>query len=207
MRRVTIAILIAAGTFAQTARAQKNELSGIIGRTFISDQGIQGSTGLDNLLRFGNGLTVEANYARHVMSTDLFSLSLEVPFVLNVDEDLHAPSPNSVPESYRSYIVTPAARVNLFPDTAVSPWVSGGGGFVHYSESSSLLSGGTNPGKTGSNTGALEIGAGLDVKLYASFRLRGEVRDFWTGVPQLGVNAGKSHQHNYLVGGGIVWNF
>ena len=34
--------------------------------------------------------------------------------------------------------VTPAARVNLFPTTAVSPWVSFGGGFGHISQSKAL---------------------------------------------------------------------
>jgi hypothetical protein len=45
------------------------------------------------------------------------------------------------------------------------------------------------------------------VKIFRSFRLRGEVRDFYTGVPKLNVNTGKSRQHSFFVGGGVVWNF
>jgi hypothetical protein len=45
------------------------------------------------------------------------------------------------------------------------------------------------------------------VKLIKKFSLRGEVRDFWSGVPQLNIDTGKSRQHNYLVGGGVVWHF
>ena len=37
--------------------------------------------------------------------------------------------------------------------------------------------------------------------------LRGEARDFNSGVPQLNVDTGKSRQHNYFVGGGVVWRF
>ena len=207
MKRITLAVFLAACTVVPSAMAQKNEVTGIIGRTFISDQGIQGSNSFDNDLRFGNGLTFEANYARRVMGTEVFSLSLEVPFVVNIDQDIHAALPNEVPESYKSFMATPAARLNLFPTTAVSPWFSGGGGFAHFSESSNLLFVGTNTGKRGTTTGALELGAGLDIKLFKSFSLRGEFRDFWTGVPQLNVNTGKSHQHNYLVGGGLVWHF
>lgn len=207
MKRITLAVFLAACTVVPSAMAQKNEVTGIIGRTFISDQGIQGSNSFDNDLRFGNGLTFEANYARRVMGTEVFSLALEVPFVVNIDEDIHAALPNEVPESYKSFMATPAARLNLFPTTAVSPWFSGGGGFAHFSESSNLLFVGTNTGKRGTTTGALELGAGLDIKLFKSFSLRGEFRDFWTGVPQLNVNTGKSHQHNYLVGGGLVWHF
>lgn len=207
MKRLTLAVFLAACSVVPTAMAQKNELGGTIGRTFISDQGIQGSTSFDNLLRFGKGLTFEGDYARRFMVTPIFSLAAEVPFVLNIDEDLHAQIPNRIPESYKSFYVTPAARVNFFPTTAVSPWVSFGGGFAHYSESSNLLFGGKNPGKTGTTTSAVEMGAGLDVKVFKNFSLRGEFRDFWTGVPQLNVNTGKSHQHNYLVGGGLVWRF
>ena len=60
--------------------------------------------------------------------------------------------------------------------------------------------------KQGPQPGQFTVG-GLDVKLFKNLRLRGEVRDFWTGVPQLNVNTGKSHQHNYLVGAGVVWHF
>ena len=208
MKRFTLAVFLAACTIVPTAMAQqKNEVTGIVGRTFISDQGIPGAPSFDSLLRFGKGLTFEGDYARRFLVTPIFALSAEVPVVLNIDEDVHAALPNRVPESYKSFFVTPAGRVNFFPTTAVSPWVSFGGGFAHYSESSNLLFGGKNPGKTGTTTSAVEMGAGLDVKVFKNFSLRGEFRDFWTGVPELIVNTGKSHQHNYLVGGGLVWRF
>jgi len=89
LKPLTIAALLAVCTSVTPAAAQKNELSGILGRTFISDQGIQGAPSYDPDLRFGKGLTFEANYARRVIGTDLWSLALEVPFVMNPDEDLH----------------------------------------------------------------------------------------------------------------------
>ncbi len=126
--------------------------------------------------------------------------------MLNPDEDLHA-AQNVVPKQYFSFFVTPAARLNVFPDAGLSPWISFGGGFGHFSESSTLVLGGPNPGKTGTNTGVLQVGVGLDVKIVRGFSLRGEARDFWSGVPQLNVDSGKSRQHNIFVGGGVVWHF
>lgn len=205
LKQLMVAVLVSGCAFVAHATAQKNELSGLVGRTFVSDQTITGSTFTDNKLRFGNGLSFEVNYARRVMSAGFFSLALEVPFVFNPDEDLHAAS--SVPESYRSYFVTPAARVNLFPDVAVSPWASVGGGVGHFSESSTLLFGGKNPSKTGSTTGVFQAGVGLDVRLLHRFSLRGELRDFWSGAPQVNVNTGKSRQQNLFAGAGIVWHF
>ena len=206
LKHLIIGALVALCTFVTQATAQKNELSGILGRTFISNQGIQGAPSYDPELRFGNGLTFEVNYARRVVDAGLFSLALEVPFVVDPVEDLHA-AQNLIPKQYSSFFVTPAARLNAFPDQAVSPWVSLGGGFGHFSESSTLEFGGANPGKTGTTTGVLQAGLGLDVRLSGHFSLRGEGRDFWSGVPQLDVNTGKSRQHNIFAGGGIVWHF
>jgi hypothetical protein len=52
-----------------------------------------------------------------------------------------------------------------------------------------------------------QIGLGLDVHLLSSLSVRGQVRDFYSGVPELNVDTGKSRQHNYFVGGGVVWHF
>jgi hypothetical protein len=206
LKHLTIGALVAVCTFVAQAAAQKNELSGILGRTFISDQGIPGAPSYDPNLHFGNGLTFEVNYARRVMGAGLFSLALEVPFVVDPVEDVHS-AQEVTPKQYSSFFVTPAARLNVLPDLAVSPWVSFGGGFGHFSESSTLEFGGPNPGKTGTTTGVLQAGLGLDVRLSGHFSLRGEGRDFWSGVPQLDVNTGKSRQHNIFAGGGIVWHF
>jgi hypothetical protein len=206
LTNLTIATVVMVCIIGAPAAAQKNELSGILGRTFISDKGVQGAPSYDPNLRFGKGLTFEVNYARGLMGGALASIAVEVPFVVNPDEDLHA-AQNLIPEKYSSYFVTPAARLNLFPQTAVSPWVSFGGGVGHFSEASTLEFGGKNPGKVGTTTGVVQAGVGLDVKLAGRFSLRGEARDFWSGLPQLNVNTGNSRQHNVLVGVGIVWHF
>jgi hypothetical protein len=203
LKHLTAATVLAVCTFVTHASAQQNELSGLIGRTFISDQGITGGTFFDNNVHFGKGLTFEVNYARRVLAPGLASLSLEVPVVVNWDEDLNSDA-LQIPKSFKSYFVTPSARLNVFSNSAVSPWVSLGGGIGRFSESSTQVSG---AGKTGTTTGALQAGLGLDVRLIGRFSLRGEVRDFWSGVPQLNVNTGKTRQHNVFVAGGIVWHF
>jgi hypothetical protein len=210
VKRSTIAVLLAAYLvclISQRALAQKNEVSGLIGRTFISNQGIIGSTSFDPNVHFGNGTTIEINYARRFLGTNLYSLAVEVPFIWNPDEDLHAATPTLVPEGYASYVVTPSARVNLFPEVGLSPWVSFGGGFSHIGTSSRTSDGLLNPNSTGTNSGVLQVGAGFDVKLIKAFRLRLAVRDYWSGVPQLNVDTGKNRQHNFLVAGGVVYRF
>jgi hypothetical protein len=191
---------------ASNARAQKNEFTAIIGRTIVSDQGVTGALSSDNLLHSGKGLTVEANYGRRLLGLGIAGLTFEVPFAVNFGEKVHFDS-NLVPRDYKSFFVTPSIRANLFPGSGLSPWASVGGGFGHFMENSTLEFGGPNPGPKGTTTGVLQIGGGIDVKLFRSFSVRGQVRDFYSGVPQLNVDTGKSRQHNLFVGGGIVWHF
>ena len=192
------------------AQDEANQLAGIVGRTFISDQGIAGAIAPNNLIRSGAGISFEVNYSHRFFGTAIYSVSGEVPAVFNLDEDLD--SGNVVPAGYKQIFVTPAVRVNLFPSTAVSPWVSLGGGFGHFSQSKNLLFYGTNPGSS-STTGVLQGGFGLDVNPFQRPRLRRfgfrlDVRDFWSGTPNFPLApTGKSRQHNYFVGGGVVWHF
>ena len=203
-----LAIMIVMLGTSANAQEEKNELTGILGRTFISDQGIHGINAppINPFVRSGKGFTFEINYARNLILTPVFSISAEVPAVFNLDEDIGSGG-DVVPPDYRQIFVAPSARLNLFPATAVSPWVSLGAGFAHFSEAKNLLFGGTNPGGS-STSGVIQGGVGLDVRIWHRFALRGEVRDFWSGTPDLPLaNTGKTRQHNYFVGAGVVWHF
>ncbi len=209
MRRLIIALL-AMFLLAQSGIAQqKNQLAVMFGRTFVGHQTVPGANFVGNSVAFGAGPSVEADYSRLIRPGDLVSLFLEVPVLLNLDEDLNY-GMNVVPMDYRSYFVTPSARFTFFPNVPITPWVSVGGGFGRFSESSRLEFGGPNPGAKGSTTGIFQVGAGLDVRLWRSLRsfsVRGEARDFYSGVPQLNLNTGKSRQNNLFVGVGLVWHF
>ena len=210
-KRFCVAVLMLATTLAVTAVAQdeRNEIGGILGRTFISNQGIQGAAFYPPIIAFGKGLTVEGEYARRFTVTPIWALSAEALIAYNHDIDLNAGNYGNavVPTDLKSLFVTPAARVNFFPTTAVSPWVSVGAGFGHFTQSKTLVYGGTNPGT--STTGAvIEGGLGLDVKVWKKLSMRGEVRDFWSGEPDFPLApTGKSRMHNFFVGGGAYWRF
>jgi opacity protein-like surface antigen len=204
---ITVLCLFTVLTASATAQ-EKNEIGGVIGRIFISDQGIQASIP-DPTIHSGKGLSFGGEYARRFLVTPIFSLSGEAVGIYNTDEDLNAGGTNNavVPTNYKQLFITPAARLNLFPSTAVSPWVSFGGGFAHFSQGNMLDFGGTNPGKS-TTSGVLEGGVGLDVKLVGSVYIRGEARDFWSGEPDFPLApTGKTRQHNYFVGGGVFWRF
>jgi hypothetical protein len=210
-KRLGIAVLLMAIGSARSAVAQgeKNELGGDIGRIFISDQGIQNATYFDPVIHSGKGLTFDVNYARHLIVLPVWALSAEVLFAYNHKELVNAGAYgfSVVPQGYKQTFVTPAARLNLFPTTAVSPWVDFGAGFAHYTESSELLYGGANPGKDTSSA-AIEAGVGLDVRVWKTISMRGGVHDFWAGEPDYPLApTGRSRQHNYFVFGGAFWRF
>jgi opacity protein-like surface antigen len=201
-----VVILLAVSVAAQD---EKNEIGGILGRTFVSDQGIQNANYFDPIIHYGDDLSFEGEYAYRFWVTPIYSIAGEVAAMDNPKSRLNAGQyPVSVvPTSIHSFFITPAARVNLFPTTAVSPWVSVGAGFGHFSESSTLVYGGTSPGKS-TTSATIEGGLGLDVKVWRKLVMRGEVRDFWSGEPDFPLApTGHSRQHNYFVGGGAFWRF
>jgi hypothetical protein len=164
-----VAVLAVAAIFAISAVAQdeKNEVGGLLGRTFISDQGIQNATYFDPIIHSGKSLTIQGEYARRFWVTPIYSVSAEGLFVYAWDVDLNAGEygHSVVPSDLKKLFITPAARVNLFPTTAVSPWISFGAGFGHISQNDQLIYGGTNPGKS-TTSAVIEAGFGLDVKVW-----------------------------------------
>jgi hypothetical protein len=203
---LTVVTMLAASAVGQD---EKNELGGILGRTFISNQGITGGTYPNTIIAFGKGLSFDVEYARRFLVTPIYSVSAEAVLMYNKDEDINGGAYlfAVVPSQLSELFVTPAARLNLFPTTAVSPWVSLGAGFGHIGQSSMLIYGGANPGKS-STSAVIEGGLGLDVKVWRKLSIRGEVRDFWSGEPDFPLApTSKSRMHNYFVGGGAFWRF
>ncbi len=201
-------LLLVAGSTITAAQEQKNEVAGTVGRTFISDQTVPNTSFFDNTVHFGKSTSFEINYARKFRSYRWGDLSFEVPAIFNPDEDINY-GLNQVPKQYSSVFITPSARVKLIPDLAFSPWVSFGGGIGHFVASKDLVFFGKNTGHRIKTTGVLQGGVGMDVRLpkFHSVRFRVEVRDDWSGVPPINVDTGKTRQHNYYVGGGIVYRF
>jgi hypothetical protein len=114
---------------------------------------------------------------------------------------------HGIPNDIGAVFLTPSVRVNIFQDEGVSPWVSVGGGYGRFWESSNEEFYGTNPGPTGTNTGVVQFGAGLDIWVWKHWGFRGEARDFYSGEPAVNVDTNRSRMHNYYVGAGVVHRF
>ena len=202
-----VAVLVSLVCLIPHASAQeKNELTAVIGRTFVSDHAPIDTNTPGALLTSKAGLSLEANYGRHLIDLGLIGLTAEVPFVVNFGEDVHY-NLNLLPRNYKSFFATPSLRANIFPGSGLSPWVSAGGGVGYFKSNSTLEFGGPNPNHIGKTTPFFQAGVVLDFKLFSHVSVRGEARDFFSGVPPLNVDIGKGRQHNFFVGGGAVWHF
>jgi hypothetical protein len=208
MRRIVGAaiLLLIAGTVLV---AQKNEIAGTIGSSFISDKTVPNTSFFDNTVHSGRGLSFNISYSRVFHRFKWGSLSAEIPVLVNPDEDLNYGA-NQIPEGYSSFFLTPAVRVRVLDGYAFHPWISVGGGLGHFAASKELVFGGLNPGNRIKTTGVLAGGVGFDVPLGGKFHttlFRFEARDNWSGVAPLNVNTGNTRQHNLYVGGGLVFPF
>jgi hypothetical protein len=201
-KRLVVVLLVALTLLATNAVAQSNQVAGIIGRNFISEQSV---TGAGDKIRFGHGLTYEANFSHNLLGLGIVAVGVEVPFVFTPTTNVKFSSFNAVPKDFSAYYITPAAKATLFPTTAFNPWVSVGGGVAHYSPNSTLQFGGTNPSSSG-NSGVFEVGVGLDVRILGPFKLRGEFRDFNTKEAPLNLNTNNRYSY-FFAGGGLVFSF
>ena len=193
---VPVLVLIA------SASAQVNEVSITAGRTFVSTQTVR-TTGLP--VHFGNEESVEFNYGRFLKNFRVFGLYAELPVAIypRMDVNYHL---GTTPKDIGALFVTPSVRVNVFSGDSVTPCVSVGGGYGRFREAPVTLYNNRNA-SSGSNTGVVQFGAGLDVWVWHTWGGRFEARDFYSGTPALNVDTGRSRQHNYYVGVGVMHRF
>jgi hypothetical protein len=208
-------LVVALGLAAKTTVAvaqdtePKNELAVTIGRTFISDQRVPNTNFFDNTVHSGKGLSFDFLYARQLKFFGLGAVGVELPVIYNPDEDLNY-GLNVIPKQYSSLFATPALRVSFVRNFFISPWVSLGGGVGYFAASKDAVFFGPYTGHRIKATRVMHGGIGFDVpfpwKLH-DFVFRFEARDNWSGVPPINVDTGRTRQHNYFVGGGVVSRF
>ena len=160
----------------------------------------------------GNSFAVGAQYDGRILHVPLMQLYVDVPFVVATKSTFSEPStvfcpittPNcSLQNSYRSFFVTPGLKLKFgAPLVPFQPYVVAGVGVAHYNIPNSNFF-----GNNSSNKAAFEVGAGMDVKVVPFFSLRGEVRDFINGTPDIGAITQTGRQHNIVPQVGLVFRF
>jgi hypothetical protein len=183
--------------------AQKNEITLSLGGTPSQSPGFRSPTA--GTAQTSADISLGANYGHCFLDAGAASLYGEIEFVALPNRSLAATTA-TVPQNYASLYVTPGVRLKILPSSRLSPWVATGGGYALYEQSARLSNGQSTTNKFLSR-GVFDFGGGLDYRLYRFIGLRGEVRDFLSGNPNLNVALSSSTQHNVVASGGISVRF
>jgi len=201
-------LLLVVATIAGPVRAQNQEQTQNQDLTF-SLGGIPGQTRRFQFSPSAAEISADrsfgVNYGHRFTRARMASLYGEIEFAAIPNRSLTA-STATVPQDYASLYLTPGLRLKLFPGSRFSPWGAIGGGYALY-EASAHLSNGQNMTNKLLNRGVFDYGGGLDYRLFRFIGLRGEVRDFFSGNPNLNVALNSSTEHNVVASGGITLRF
>lgn len=124
------------------------------------------------------------------MNAHVAQLHFELPILGTPTRTLEV---GTLRQDFSTVFVTPGVRLSASLPF-FSPFVSAGGGFAHYSGSSTLGS---------STVAAFQVGGGVDLSTpIPLMNFRTEVREFHTGTPNFSVG-----QNNVFAGAGLVLKF
>lgn len=171
------------------AFAQKNEFSVTAGGQFPNNS------------EFNSGASwaVGASFAHRIFHAPLASLYWEIPVVGAPQSVMKAPFQTT----YSSLFVTPGLKVKFAPELPISPWLAAGVGVARYHNSANA-----NFSDQTSTKAVFDLGGGIDWKIAPFVSARIEVRDFYSGLPDIASASGLSgKQHNVVPQAGLVFRF
>ena len=198
------AILFVILLSANVTLAQKHEIAVTSGALRTGDHDI--ILPRPGFLRTGTGLTFEVSYAQRFFDGRVAALYFEIPFVVTPRTEIDSSNALS-PRSYSTIFITPGIKLKLLPGLKYSPYAVAGVGYARFNESETSVDDLPNTGDRGTSRAAVNIGGGIDVRVFPYVSLRGEVRDFYSGKPQFNAELLGDRQHNFMVSAGIVFRF
>jgi hypothetical protein len=193
LKRLIPALFAVVLALSLSASAQKNELALTVGGYFPAHA----------TLDVNAAPVIEGSFAHRIYSVPMAALYVELPVAKTFDADIASTHSN-----YSALFVAPGLKLKLAPSFPVSPWVAVGGGVAHFSANAALA--GVTSGKT-SNSGVVDFGSGVDMKVAPFISVRGQVRDYYSSSLKsafsLQLPTASDRQHNIVVSGGLVLRF
>lgn len=170
------------------ANAQAHELAITVGGQFPSN----------NQFDSGTSFAVGASYAGRIFHLPLASLYFELPVVVGPKSVTRLPSRSN----YSSLFITPGLKLKFAPEFPISPYLAGGIGYARFHQDAA-----TTVSAQTLNKDVYDIGGGLDFKIAPFVSWRGEVRDFYSGLPNFNSLPDTGRQHNIVAQTGLVLRF
>jgi hypothetical protein len=182
------ALLLTLWLMGLGAHAQNNELAVTIGGYFPVNSPISASA----------AFAVGGSFARRFASFPLASLYVEVPVFDTFNSTSSLSQLITGNPRYSALFVTPGLKLKVAPEFFLSPYILAGAGVAHFSTHTSA--------SNSNNSATLEVGGGLDVKVFPFISARFDVRDFYSGNPDFAVNF-TQRQNQLLTSVGLVFRF
>ena len=170
------------------ASAQSHELALTVGGQFP----------YNNQFDSGASFAVGATYAGRIIHVPLAALYFELPVVVGPKSVLRLPSRSN----YSSLFITPGLKLKLAPELPISPYFVGGIGYARFHQDSNALVAAQTVNKE-----VFDFGGGVDFKIAPFVSWRGEVRDFYSGLPSFNSLPDNGRQHNVVAQTGLVLRF
>ena len=215
-------VLLAAGTasFSQTQSGApptdtstptaetRNEFYGLFGKAYVPDKKIQPNGGFNTSpLSFQSPSAYEAGLAHQFgtfLGRDLF---LDIPIAVIPSISLNKASGGNPSSNYSAVFFTPGLRLMFRQGSKIRPWVAVGAGAAHLEGGDTLLDGSTNFKSRILTTYAFEFGGGVDYRFNRRVSFRGQIRDFITASPPVGVTQTQGFSNHFPYSGGVVFHF
>ena len=166
--------------------AQSNEVSATIGGQFIS-----------GTYDFGHSGVFALNPAHRLANAEAAELYVEVPLTWTFKNTRDDPAAD-LRDHYSGFFFTPGLKLKVLPQLPVSPYGFVGVGLAHFHDSDT---------GQGSYENVIDYGAGVDWKVLPLLSVRGELRDYNSGVPRLGFPNPGSRQQNVMATVGVALHF
>jgi hypothetical protein len=201
--RLILFALLGFFALALPLRAQKQDLTlslgGFAGQARGFNSPTTGRVDISADKNFG------VNYGYRLLHSNALALFGELEFAAIPNQRLTTANA-IVAQNYASLYVAPGFRVNFSPAARLSPWGALGGGYALYEQSVKLSNGQPTTNRF-VNRGVFDFGGGLDFRLFRFIGFRAEVRDFYSGNPNVNVHLDSIAQHSVVTSGGIVLHF
>jgi Outer membrane protein beta-barrel domain len=180
-------LLVAVLLFASSsAIAQSNEIAATFGGQFVSGD-----------YDFGKSGVFEANLAHRIVNAEVAGLYVELPVTWTFKNARTDPTA-ILHDHYTGLFVTPGLKVKVLPQLPISPYAFVGVGLARFHNTDT---------DEGSYENVVDYGAGVDWSLAPFVSIRGELRDFNSGVPRLGFPNPGSRQQNVMATVGLALHF
>jgi hypothetical protein len=187
--RICLLIFLLLFFLTTIASAQSNELALTVGGYFPINSQVGAS----------NAFSIGGSFAHRIAGVPLVSAYLEIPVFATFNSTASISETLGGRPKYSTLFVTPGLKIKLAPEFPVSPYLVAGGGVVHFSKSNTLTD-------DSSYSGTFDVGGGLDFKIFPFFSARGEVRDFYSGSPNV-VTGFTDREHQLITSLGLVFRF